>query len=200
MKTVQIKGANGSGKTTIIKDLLSLSRDIELIQWRPKYTVATVMHDLKWMVIGEYKFDSKMGGMDLIDTATDVRRAIVQCTRLYPNYRGVIVEGMLLSVTKWKYYDLQMTLYKRYGHVPYVVILKSTVENCLQRIKDRGTMRKEGIKVANIQDKVTKTIAHGKCYDKRFTRWIEVDETPRDEMLWNFLVCIGEERLWDEAM
>lgn len=193
MKVVQIKGANAAGKTTIMRDLQALSNNVEVLSWPNGLAFATVLHDLKFILIGEYKATSRMGGMDEIPTAIEVRTAILQSLRMYPKYRAVIVEGMLLSTTKYAYYNLQLWLKKTKGYMPYIVCLSSTVKATLKRLEARGATREGGVKVANIKDKIDRVNNYGRDYKQKYVRWMYVDKIAREDMLEEFLKAIEEE-------
>lgn len=65
-KVVQIKGSNGSGKTTIVKQLIALSNEARTLTWHSlrNKVYATIMPDIGWVALGNYPADKPMGGCD----------------------------------------------------------------------------------------------------------------------------------------
>ena len=196
MKIVQIKGANGSGKTTIIKQLLSYSANTKVLKISKTQTVfGTAMDDIGWIVLGKYPEDSKMGGCDNFKTIDEVKRGIRLAMQARPD-SWVVFEGMMISTIKSTFYDELLRLEKAYPKNvhPLFVILQATPQGCLNRLSGRGTM-KSNLKVENIENKCEMVIRHAQTYDPKYVRWIDVESTPLERMGLEFLKAVDDEAL-----
>lgn len=208
MKIVQIRGCNGSGKTTIARGLLSLCEPdtLEELAWPlPKNrqkVFATVAPGVGWAVIGSYPEGSKMGGCDGMKTMDDIKQAILDTYQACPELFGIAFEGMMISKSKWTFYDYLLDMEQKFHIQPVFVILKATPDGCLQRIAGRGTHR-AGVGPVNrqmIEEKCEVTIRYGKEFDAKYVRWIDVETTPRDAMLQKFLRQVGDDELWKQLI
>jgi hypothetical protein len=185
MKIVQIKGSNGSGKTTIAKELIASSKDRWLLLADDK-PFATQLDDLKWIIIGQYKPESKMGGCDGMDGIAEIKRAIWLCYKHFPDY-NVLFEGMMISTIKSTFYEYLTELPEV---DPLFVILRTDAAKCVERIAGRGTMKAD-LKVDNIITKCKMVVSHALTYNQDYVRWLDVDTIPKDEMLKWFLWAVG---------
>ena len=146
IKVTQIKGSNGSGKTTIVKQLLDASQDCEVVTLG--VNPVTVMHDLGWVAIGEYPEGKRMGGTDnysgmdvgVVQRTKDALSAVI---KEYPD-SWVVFEGMVLSTIKSTFYEYLKDLHIAYGIEPVFVILETTVDGCLERIQHRRGPKPNG--------------------------------------------------------
>jgi cytidylate kinase len=188
MKVIQIKGANGTGKTTLVKDLISLSSDILLYIWQDNGKVfATGMEDLGWIAIGEYKQEKKMGGCDCMKSIAEIKQAIDYCRKL--DYRYLVFEGAMISTIKSTFYDYLI------NDNPLYVMLVSSLTGCMDRIASRGT--KPGVLKGsdNIKAKIRCIERQIEVYNPKYVRIINVDKTPREAMLKAFLEAVGDKEL-----
>lgn len=201
MKIVQIKGSNGSGKTTIVKQLISYSYGEEIIPGDKGEASLTHLRDLGWIVIGEYGKDSKMGGCDLIHTVAAVKDGLWKAYDLAREVDafGIVFEGMMISTIKSTFYNFLLEMKDTdIGIEPLFVILRASPEGCLKRLKGRGTMKAD-LKVDNIRAKCENVVRHAQTYDQKYVRVIDVDAIPRRLMLAAFLDEVGDDRaLWFE--
>ncbi len=194
VKVVQIKGSNGSGKTTIVKQMLALSDQVDYVQWanatmRKPRVRATVMHDLGWAAVGEYHLDAPMGGCDLLKSNAEIKGAILDLLDDYPTY-NIVFEGMMISTIKSTFYEFLLDLERTDGIQPVFVILRASIDTCLEHLQARGTMR-ENVSVDNIAGKCQLVVRHAAEYDQRYVRHINVNLMPVDAMLTTFLEEIG---------
>jgi hypothetical protein len=91
MNVINIRGTTGSGKTTIVRNLIkdnNFSPAITLSEG-----VACHISD-KYVVIGPYKSGSNFGGVDAIKKISYVEPAILKALEIRPT---VIFEGLLIS-------------------------------------------------------------------------------------------------------
>lgn len=126
---IQIRGTSGSGKTTVMREIMKRFSD-----WESEYVVGrrkpeTYKHRNIY-VCGHY--ESTCGGCDNIGSARAVYDLYM---RLLDNWKGdkppiIISEGLLLSEdTKWtsKLIDLD----------PRICFLTTSIDECVNRVKNR---------------------------------------------------------------
>lgn len=182
-RVIQIKGANATGKTTIVKELMKQSKHITLYEWEDTHKVfATGIDDIDWIAIGKYDADKRMGGCDTMKSIDDMKEAILYCIT-YMNYSRIVFEGAMISTIVHTFYDwlLQME-----NVDPIFVLLTSTYENCIERMMNRGT--KPSLKGDKLmRDKISRIYRQIRLYDPKYVRVIDVDKTPLEMMVHKFL-------------
>lgn len=189
MKTVQIKGANGSGKTTIGRQLVTLSSNMELlvndrlIKGKP---YATVLHDLKWTMAGPYYADKYRSGWDSLGTRRmDELFAVMDSLRAnYPDY-WMLVEGAMISTTMTTYRYILAA-----GQQPCIVILHTTMQGSLKRLEKRNNVSEltPGMftQLEQKLDRIPKQI-----HQPEHVCHIHVDTLPEADMVYEFLSVVG---------
>ena len=201
MKIVQIKGSNGSGKTTIVKQMLVLEPDPIYVEWSDGTCFATLMPEVGWVAIGKYSLDKKMGGCDGMKTVQLIKEAILDAWAVAVNFErvtgrnmfGVVFEGMMISTIKSTFYDFLLSL-EIPSIEPLFIILRASFEGCIDRIRNRGTMRKN-LNHDNIRGKCELVVHHAETYDQKYVRYIDVDNTPEEDMLKAFAGRVGDYNL-----
>lgn len=185
---VQVKGANGSGKTTIARQLIGLSNDVaELYSqdiFKGKKPYATLLADLHWLVIGSYPAGGKSGGADLIHFMDDLLISLYKAFHEYPDC-WVLVEGAMISTTMTTYNFLVQN-----NMNPLVVILNTTMEGCLRRLEAR---KGDGVKLtadmftqlAPKLDRIPK-----QKHQPEHVRQMYVDRLPLEDMVYEFLAAV----------
>jgi deoxyadenosine/deoxycytidine kinase len=200
-KIVQIRGANGSGKTSLVKDLLALSgAEQEILEWElpngKAQAIATVCSDIGWAAIGVYPPDKKMGGCDNFNTLDDVKQALISTYTNYPTLHGIVFEGMLITAIKTPIYEHLLKMEREFLIQPIIIQLRATLEGCVKRIEGRGT-RKPGARPLNLdllRSKIDMVERYGQYYGD-YARWIDVESTPKTSMLVKFLEAVGDRKL-----
>jgi len=189
-KVVQIKGANGAGKTTIMRQLIELNQgEVELLvdeSFNKGKPYGTILHDLKIALVGHYPPGSKGGGCDNINKVAWQKESIGRLAEYYPDYM-VIAEGAMASTT--------MTLYNyiiAIDEVPCVVILQVTMDGCLRRLEKRkglepGTLTPDSF--TQLQPKLDRIPKQPHIVDHVVT--MDVEELAEKDMIWDFLVAVG---------
>lgn len=191
---VQIKGANGSGKTTIIKQLIALSNDMFHVLDERQKPYATILYDLQWAILGHYPDTSAMGGCDSIHTVQRTKDILLELLDAYPGY-WIVFEGMMISTTMTMYHYM-LELKELRGIDPAVVVLQSSVDGCLKRIEQRrGSPLENGELVAQ---KCALVMRHQ--YQPGDVVYLNVDEISKDRMLEAFLTSIGDADLLQNHM
>ena len=202
MKIVQIKGSNGSGKTTIVKQLIRCSSDVKELKLKSTgYIFATAMDDIGWLAIGSYPDDKKMGGCDKFPrpgTISLIKDAIRISMKSRPDF-WIVFEGMMISTIKSTFYDYLLMLERTKGITPLFVILNATVHGCMGRLGDRGTARSNRSKLEdNVGSKCELIIKHAGTYDPKYVRWLDVEHIPVDDMVLEFIKAVDDVMLEDE--
>lgn len=191
MKVIQIKGSNGSGKTTIAKQLIELSNNpVELKDDEGVY--ATYMDDIGYAILGAYPETSKMGGCDNMKSVARIKAALLKTVDYcIEGDVWVVFEGMMISTIKSTFYDYLLELRESHDIEPMFVILRTDVDSCVERIKGRGTMRAK-LNINNIDTKCRMILRHAKEYDVSLVRYLNVDEIPLDRMMAEFVHLVGD--------
>jgi len=206
MIVAQVKGSNGSGKTSTVKSLLSMMDTLEDVRhlWHDGKVYATVNPTIGWAAVGKYEDAKAMGGCDLMKTGDEVRSSIIRLVNYCDNavgesYFGIVFEGMIISVSKNPYYEFLLGLKKSMDITPLFVILHTTLEGCVNRIEKR---RLESVKPntrplnkESVREKCVAIERHAKSYDQRYVRWIDVETVLVEDMLVQFLMAVGDQEL-----
>ena len=115
---VNIRGCNGSGKSTIPMSMMELDPEFEVIKLgvgktgKPCSPALTVFHKLKWVALGTYF--NKTGGMDTYANNADTKKALEYALEHYPDY-DIVMEGVIASTIKSTYAELFQKLEEE-GH------------------------------------------------------------------------------------
>lgn len=187
-KIINVRGSNGSGKTTLAKQLIALSQDKFLVRNRKtRKPYATILYDLQYAIVGTYPDGKAHGGCDNIKTMDELKAIILELVESYPGY-WIFAEGMLISTTT-TVYRYMLELQKSHNVVPFVVVLKSSVDGCLQRLeKRRGSPLERTDLVAQKCELVLKH-----QYAPGHVAYIEVDNIKESDMLRTFLETVGDD-------
>ena len=201
-KICQIKGSNGSGKTTIVKQLIHFSSDVKVLTLKSTGEVfATAMDDIGWVAIGDYPEDKKMGGCDKFPrpgTVSLIKDAIRTAMIARPDY-WIVFEGMMISTIKSTFYHYLLMLEMSEGIIPLFVILNADVQGCMDRLGDRGTARSNRSKlVENVGSKCELVVRHARTYEPKYVRWLDVENIPVDRMALEFIKAVDDVTLEDE--
>ena len=150
--------------------------------------VATVMDDIRWAAIGQYSPHKKGGGCDALNTVHSIKDAIAITMDELPGY-AIVFEGMMISTIVSTFYDHLMSMG---GIRPLFVILNASPDGCLARISDRSAGGRSAMKSdQGVRDKCRQILAHAARYDPRYVRYINVEHTPEDAMLTEFLRAVN---------
>lgn len=137
-KLINIRGCNGSGKSTIPIAMLNSDSNAFEVVWRQndkERVVATVFPSYEYIAIGHYH--SKCGGMDSMKTTDEIKMAVEVLWNL--NY-NILMEGIMASTVRQTYIDLfhQMNDSNELQRDVIVYNLLPPLEVCLHRIQERN--------------------------------------------------------------
>lgn len=211
MKIVNIKGTNGSGKTTIAKQLVAKSEDAKIFWLTPLedpdntgYKVpVTILQDLGWALVGEYEPDKPMGGCDTIRRPiakiVNIKQAIDYLVRKTEGAYWILFEGMMVGTIKSTFYDYLRELvvkYPDYDIEPLFVFLDTTIEGCMKRMAKRHAMERSDTLKDNVEKKLITMHRHMVAYDPKYCAVMNVDKIAERDMLKQFLVAVEDLDLW----
>lgn len=209
MKVVNIKGTNGSGKTTIARQLLSLSKNPRRILRSDGKVGHIVMDDIGILLIGDYVDGRATGGCDSLSSEDGASKGYqyvldyvhTLVSEMYDDVRYadyvIVFEGIILSTMKSAVYDMFMELEAEYGIEPYFVVLKADYVKCGERIAERNKAKSVAAPSAlksldGVKSKNSSILYHtGKFYDPKYVRYIDVEKTPLQCMAQQFLSLTG---------
>lgn len=186
---VNIRGCNGSGKSTIPMGMMDdpyMKTTYKHIPGRKsKLGIATVFPSYGWVALGTYF--NKTGGMDCLPNNEVIQKAFWYVLKKYPEY-DIIMEGVIASTISSTYINLFKEAEERY-HDRKVVILSfnTPVDVCLERIYKRNggkPIKEDAVEMKwNMVQRAAK-----KFKDAGFsTVKIDNSSTPKDRMLQKFL-------------
>lgn len=130
---VNLRGTNGSGKSTVARSLLAGAREVELAPYTTargaaRRVVGYHAADLGLVIVGPYR--TECGGCDAVKTQNLVCESVRLAARLAPN---VLFEGVIVSTLFSRYLELSREL----GGLTWAY-LDTPLDVCLARIAARN--------------------------------------------------------------
>lgn len=187
-KIIQIKGANASGKTTIVKQLIALEPEPLLLTDRllqKGKPWATILPNLKWAIAGHYPLEAKGGGADLIHTVDELKYIMAKLVFDYPEY-WIVFEGVMVSTT--------MTMYKwmlDYNWLePVIVMLMSDLDGAIRRLSKRKGVQVTPDMFTQLEPKIKRMVTQIKAHDPKHVTFIHVDDVAEEDMVYEFLAAV----------
>lgn len=137
-KLVNIRGCNGSGKSTIPLAMLETDDYSFEVVWQvngKERVIATVFPTYEYIALGHYH--SKCGGMDSMKDTNEIKIAVEVLWNL--NY-NILMEGIMASTVRQTYIDLFTQLNEKHSLKRDIIIynLLPPLKVCLQRIQARN--------------------------------------------------------------
>jgi hypothetical protein len=170
-----------------------------LLRWNNGTVYATILSDLGWVAIGQYKPEARMGGCDNLKTIADIKQAILDVLKGDQGINeiyGVVFEGMMISTIRSTFYEFLTSMP---DIEPIFIGLVASTDGCVKRIEGRGSM-KANLKIDNIANKCSLVTRNIDSYDQAMVRRIKVDTTPKEAMLLKFLEAVGDTELIQEFL
>lgn len=179
MKIIQIRGSNGAGKTTIVRQFVQRNNlEIKSVSVKGKETFISTNKEGSIVVLGRY--DKKTGGCDLYESTDHVLNTIMWAmVNLKPKI--IVFEGMIYSLS-YRFATKVSDFVKKYNY-KYVALSLYTEPNVvLDRIYKRngGKQIKENL----ILDKIkTVQVSHNKLINNGYnSKIIDTTNIKEDEM------------------
>jgi predicted ABC-type ATPase len=164
---INVRGCNGSGKTTVVRSLLAAALDVKVESFDvPSHkpipvTVATlkappaVCRNVKIAIIGDYTKDG-CTGLDRIKTQAASKYVIEKAADI-PDVEVVVFEGVLVSTI----YGPWLEWSRKMGSRMLWAFLDTPIEECLARIQNRNggkpikeeQVRAKHLTISRVQDK-----------------------------------------------
>ena len=176
MKIIQIRGSNGAGKTTIVRQFVQRNNlEIKKINIKGKETFISTNEKGNIVVLGRY--DKKTGGCDLYENTEHVLNTIMWViVNLKPQI--IVFEGMIYSLS-YKFASKVSDFVKKYNYKYVALSLYTNPEVVLDRIYKRngGKKIKENLildKIKSVRTSHNKLVSNG--YNSKFVDTTNINE------------------------
>lgn len=189
-KVVNIKGCNGSGKSTVVHLMKETDPDHFVITCDTfgKQVIATAFPKYQWLALGSYHV--KCGGCDAMDDTQQVQKVIRMLWLLDWDF---LFEGAIVGDIKTTYHNLMIHLNAdpRYPKREAIMMFPNTpFEECLRRIYERNGGKP--IKEEMVHDKYTNNRKSREWYlQENKVRVLDLEtDCPRQDILSRFLELV----------
>lgn len=174
-KLVNIRGCNGSGKSTIPIMMMNTDPYTFEVVWEvdgKERVIATVFPSYKWAALGHYH--SKCGGMDSMKTTDEIKAAV---KALWAVDYNLIMEGIMASTVRQTYIDLFSELRSTQPVHRDIIIfnLLPPLSVCLKRIQERNGGKP--IKEEQVESKWTTVDKNVSYFEQAGFRCIRADNS-----------------------
>lgn len=183
MKVIQIRGSNGAGKTTIVRQFVQRNNlEIKKISIKGKETYISTNKDGSIVVLGRY--DKKTGGCDLYENTEHVLNTMMWAIiNLRPKL--IVFEGMIYSLS-YKFASKVSDLVKKYNYQYLAISLYTNPEVIFERIYKRngGKAIKENLifeKIKAVRSSHNKLITNG--YNSKIIDTTNINENEMYKVL-----------------
>ena len=191
---VNIRGCNGSGKSTIPLSMMNDSgMCVETLYSSDgdKIVSFTVFPAYGWVALGTYF--NKTGGLDTVKSIEHTKLALNAALCIYPEY-DLLMEGILCSTTYSSYADIFHYVESTYKRKVIVLSLMPPVEKAIQRVYKRNGGKQ--VKNELIEAKWGMVYrSHQKFKNAGFcTVKVDSSKVTKEQMLPSFLKTINKYR------
>jgi hypothetical protein len=190
-RIINIKGPTGSGKSTIVKQMID-DDTYYLFDAKDK-PYATVFPNMSYAAVGPYKKDGAptSNGCDSVGKVDLIKEYIGNILDELPGY-DIVFEGAMISTIISTFYQYLLYLEERDHIRPGFVLLKTSPDKCLERMAGRGSLR-PGIDMDRLVARCESVVGNAvKHYDPKYIRILHVDEVEQCDMLSKFLELVGD--------
>lgn len=130
LTVVNLRGTSGSGKTTIVRNILSHGNWVKWKDPEGKKIWGYINIDLRWAIVGSY--ENTCGGCDTIRTQDETEARIEQLLEWEFN---VLFEGLLISTLSSRWEKFSKRIFNKANTLFYY--LDTPIDECLNRIQAR---------------------------------------------------------------
>jgi len=124
-----IRGYNGSGKSTIPHEIINKYGSNPIIQ--ADKIIAHQIKELSLILIGKYTI--QCGGGDSFPNKKKLIQTLIYIIKTYPEY-NILLEGIFISTSKNYYIALFKYLKDKYNITPIIIFLTTPLLTCEQNI------------------------------------------------------------------
>lgn len=189
---INIRGCNGSGKSTIPIEMLKRDKEAQVV--RKLYNgkekvIAHVSPKFKTVILGSYF--NKTGGLDTFPNNKFTKKVLKYCIRHYPEY-DILMEGIIASTIYSTYRDLFESVEKQYCITPVIINFIPPLDTAIDRIYQRNCGKPINEDAVENKWNIVKR-NHFKFKDDGFiSLLVDTSVYRKQEMLGNFLGVIDE--------
>lgn len=130
LTVINLRGTSGSGKTSIVRNILNHGRWVKWNDPSGKKVWGYINIDLRWAIVGSY--ENTCSGCDTIRTQDETEQRIEQLLDWGLN---VIFEGLLISTLSSRWIKFSQRIAEKANTLFYY--LDTPIEECLNRIQAR---------------------------------------------------------------
>ena len=178
-RIINIRGTNGSGKTTVMKSLLRLFGSTEVRDEKGRTIAYRVHFEPGFTIVGDY--DGLLGGCDTFSSMEKVSKVV----EVFSREGDVLFEGILVSLLVQPWVKLASSL----PQAEFIfATLNTPLEKCLERRKKRW--RQEGHKGNFDPNHMIEKFYAVRDAHKRLhaagldTRWLDYRYTTQEVVNW----------------
>jgi len=188
---VNVRGCNGSGKSTIP---LCITGDPDKYVVEQEYEgrlqkIATVFPSRGWVILGSYH--NKCGGLDGFKNTETIKFALGYVLKNFPEH-NVLMEGAIVSTVRSTYIEMFRAVETAYPDIKCVVLnLVPPFEVCLERIYERNGGRE--IKEEQVKNKYNTVLRIASAFREAGFTTIKLNNAniPKEKM-WDAFIWVLE--------
>lgn len=156
---INLKGANGSGKSTIPIRMIKKDKQVVLLVTSPedKKPVATYCPTFQVVILGTYL--TACGGCDSLGNTQVVKELL---KLLWKKDVHILYEGVIVGDIKSTFYELMVEFRKVHPRVVSFCFMGTTLKECLRRIQIRNGGKK--INEDLVSSKYRNSVTHLRYY------------------------------------
>lgn len=145
LKFINIRGCNGSGKSTIVNEMMKYDDPFEVVDtFNGKSTVMfTVFPQFKFISLGKYVSTRKCGGCDTFSSFTPQYEDMGDfyskfLDKIWNIKYNIIMEGVIISTVLGTYLEIFQKLKGKNTRDVITYIITTPLDVCISRVKSRN--------------------------------------------------------------
>lgn len=190
---INIRGCNGSGKTTVISQMMKYDTPFEVtdtFNGKPA-VILTVFPNFKFACLGRYIGDRKCGGCDIFSKFQPQYESMMDfysqtLEKIWNIGFNIIMEGVIVSTINSSYAELFKKLTDKGTRKVYGYFITTPLDICISRVLERNGGKDINLKL--ITRKRNSVLKGAKIFSEHGVQAIEVDNSayPIDDTLPHF--------------